>query len=81
MPKQTLDFEKNLDTLDKLVTNMESGDLSLEDALKAYEKGIKLIRDCQQTLSKAEQKVQILAKKAGIEELEDFEEWMLVASC
>ena len=58
--KKTINFEKSLDQLEKLVEEMESGDLSLEASLKAFEKGIKLTRECQTALSQAEQKVQML---------------------
>ena len=44
---------------------MESGELSLEDSLKAFESGMQLSRDCQQALADAEQKVQLLMEKDG----------------
>ena len=49
--------------LEELVEDMEQGDLPLEDALKHFEKGISLATDCQQALSKAEQKVTQLIEK------------------
>lgn len=58
--KKTIDFEKALDQLETLVEEMENGDLSLEDSLKAFEQGIKLTRECQTALAQAEQKVQML---------------------
>ena len=58
--KKTLAFEASLDELESLVKSMDSGELSLEDSLQAFEKGIGLIRDCQQALQNAEQKVQKL---------------------
>ena len=51
--------------LETLVTSMEDGELSLEDSLQAFEKGIKLTRECQSALKKAEQKVQILSNENG----------------
>ena len=54
------DFEKSLDELEKLVQTMESGELSLEDSLKAFERGINLTRNCQSALETAEQKMQVL---------------------
>lgn len=51
------DFEKALADLEKIVEAMEDGELPLEDALKAFEKGVKLTRDCQKALQLAEQKV------------------------
>ena len=53
-------FEKALSALEGLVGQLEEGDLPLDDALKAFEKGIKLTRECQQQLTLAEQKVQML---------------------
>jgi len=54
------DFEVSLGQLEDLVTAMEDGDLSLEESLQAFETGIKLTRECQAALQRAEQKVQIL---------------------
>lgn len=51
--------------LEHLVEQMEDGDFSLEESLKAFEEGIKLTRECQQELKKAEQKVQMLIQKNG----------------
>jgi exodeoxyribonuclease VII small subunit len=67
------DLEKSLANLEKLVEELESGDLPLETAMKKFEEGIKLTRGCQAALKEAEQKVQILLKSAGGEDLEDFE--------
>lgn len=58
--KKTVNFEKSLEALELVVEEMESGDLSLDDALKAFEKGVKLTQECQQALTEAEQKVAIL---------------------
>ena len=67
------DLEKSLANLEQLVEELESGDLPLETAMKKFEEGIKLTRGCQTALKEAEQKVQILLKSAGGEDLEDFE--------
>lgn len=66
-------LEKALSDLENLVEELESGDLPLEKAMKKFEEGIKLTRGCQAALKDAEQKVEILLKSAGGEELEDFE--------
>ena len=66
-------FEENLTELDTLVTQLESNQLSLEEALKAFEKGVKLSQDCQSVLTQAEQKVQILLEKQDGEHIEAFE--------
>ena len=60
-----LPFEKTLAELEQLVKRMESGELSLEDSLAAFETGIKLTRECQQSLLAAEQKVQVLLEENG----------------
>jgi len=65
-------FEDSMAELEKLVEQMEQGELSLEDSLKAFERGIKLTRTCQQALQDAEQKVQILLEKNGQQTLEPF---------
>ena len=58
--KQATNLEASLATLEALVEQMESGDMSLEDSLKAFEEGVRLTRSCQQALAQAEQKVRIL---------------------
>ncbi len=65
-------FESNLNELELLVENLESGDLDLEEALTQFEKGIKMTRECQQALSTAEQRVKILIEKNGENYLEEF---------
>ena len=65
MAKKTLNFEKALKELESLIEDMEQGELSLEDSLKRFEKGISLTAECQQALQKAELKVQELVVKNG----------------
>jgi exodeoxyribonuclease VII small subunit len=48
-----------------MVEQMEDGELSLEESLKAFEQGVKLTRECQQALQEAEQKVQLLSEQNG----------------
>lgn len=62
---QTIDFEKSLNELEQLVEKMEQGDLSLEQALQQFERGIELARGCQSALQQAEQKVEQLLEKNG----------------
>jgi len=67
------DFESALAELETLVEKMEQGDLSLEESLQQFERGVQLTRSCQQALKDAEQKVQILLKKDGQDTLEPFD--------
>jgi len=62
---EPIDFEQSLNQLEALVEQMEEGDLSLEASLQAFEDGVKLTRQCQQALSAAEQRVQVLLEKDG----------------
>ncbi|CAC9959111.1 Exodeoxyribonuclease VII small subunit (EC 3.1.11.6) [uncultured Gammaproteobacteria bacterium] len=55
------DFNKGLKDLETIVQTMEGGDLSLEDSLKNFERGVALTRQCQIALSEAEQKIAILS--------------------
>jgi len=71
--KKSINLEKALTDLEEIVEELESGDLPLEKAMKKFEEGIKLTRNCQAALKEAEQKVEILLKSAGGEDLEDFE--------
>ena len=72
--KKTPDLEKSLAQLESLVEELESGDLPLEKAMKKFEEGIRLTRGCQAALKDAEQKVEILLKSAGNEELVEYED-------
>ncbi len=73
MPKaKKLDLEASLQSLEELVDRMENGGLSLEESLKEFEQGIKLIQSCQKSLSDAEQKVEILLKKSTTANPVDF---------
>lgn len=65
------DLEKNLDELSALVERMESGDLSLDDALQQFERGIALTRKAQSALEAAEQKVQILMADGQLADFDD----------
>ena len=67
------DFESALRELESLVEKMEQGDLSLEDSLKHFERGVILSRTCQQALRVAEQKVEILMQKNAREEIAPFD--------
>tara|TARA_B100001105_G_scaffold187102_1_gene151676 strand:- start:794 stop:1030 length:237 start_codon:yes stop_codon:yes gene_type:complete len=62
--KNTLNLEKSLSKLEKIVGELEVGELPLETAMKKFEEGVKLTRTCQTFLKDAEQKVKILIKKS-----------------
>ncbi|MEC9254881.1 Exodeoxyribonuclease VII small subunit [Thalassolituus maritimus] len=66
-------FESALSELEALVTRMESGELTLEDSLEAFEKGIGLTRQCQQALAAAEQRVQLLMERNGQSDAQPFQ--------
>ncbi|HWZ57189.1 MAG TPA: exodeoxyribonuclease VII small subunit [Verrucomicrobiae bacterium] len=59
------EFEHSLSRLEEIVGKLESANLSLDDAMKLFEEGVQLSRDCQKYLEQAEGKVEILLKKAG----------------
>lgn len=54
------DLEKSLNEITKLIEKMEHGDLTLEQSLEQFERGVTLIKHCQQVLNEAEQKVKLL---------------------
>ncbi|HXV28111.1 MAG TPA: exodeoxyribonuclease VII small subunit [bacterium] len=62
MTTQEIQFEKALSRLEKLVEELESGNISLDEALKKYEEGVKLSRACQEKLAQAEKKIEILSR-------------------
>ena len=68
-PKKAPDLEKSLTQLEEIVQELEDGDIPLEKALKQFEKGVKLSRDCQTALQAAEQRVKVLLNG----ELKDLE--------
>lgn len=57
-------FETSLNELEKIVKQLESGDLPLEESLKLFETGVKLARECRQRLANAEKKIEVLLKEA-----------------
>ena len=69
-----LTFEQAIQRLEKIVADMEGAELPLEDVLKKYEEGTRLVRFCNQKLEEAEKKIEILTKKTdGSVALEPFE--------
>lgn len=66
-----ISFEKALSELENIVKSLESGSLSLEDALNTFERGVHLTKHCQQALSSAEQKISQLTANDAIEPLQN----------
>src|SRR3954463_6430825 len=74
-PRETeLNFESAMDRLEKIVEQMESGKLPLEDLIVRYEEGMKLVKTCQERLANAEQKIEIITRNsAGKAVVQEFE--------
>jgi exodeoxyribonuclease VII small subunit len=72
MSRKTPRFEESLLELEQLVERLEQGQMTLEDSLKAFERGVQLTRSCQSALKEAEQKVQILLEENGEATLKPF---------
>ena len=69
----TPSFEEALSELESLVETMEQGELTLEESLKYFERGVELTHTCQQALKNAEQKVEILSANTLDANLEPFD--------
>ncbi|MDQ7998092.1 MAG: exodeoxyribonuclease VII small subunit [Luteibacter sp.] len=67
------EFEHSLDELEQLVTRMEGGELSLDESLKSFERGIGLYRHCQTALEQAELRVRLLLDPEAPETAEAFD--------
>lgn len=75
MAKPKQGFEADLEQLEKIVSALEEGGLSLDDALKQFETGVGLARRCEKALSEAEKKIEMLVKNAdGALEAVPFDE-------
>ena len=59
------EFERSLARLEEIVRKLENTNLSLDEAMKMFEEGVSLSRDCQKQLEQAEGRIEILMKKAG----------------
>lgn len=66
---EKLNFEENMKDLEKVVQELESGDLNLEDSIKKFEKGMELSKKCNKILEEAEKRITVLVKtENGIQE-------------
>ncbi len=72
-PGETISFEKAMDRLEKIVGDMETGELSLDDMIVRFEEGQGLIKFCNRTLNEVERKIEILVKKGDERVAEPFE--------
>jgi exodeoxyribonuclease VII small subunit len=68
-----MNFEENIEQLEKVVQELESGNLNLEDSIKKFEEGINLSKKCNEILEEAEKKITVLVKKDDKVEEEKFE--------
>ena len=68
-------FEQSLNDLERIVKQLEEGDLPLEESLKLFEEGVKLSRECRDRLTNAERRIQVLMKDAngnlGLQSMEE----------
>ena len=71
---QIAHFEKSLDELETLVAHLEEGELSLDESLKSFERGVALFRDCQSALEQAELRVKLLMDPEDPDSAEPFDE-------
>ena len=70
---ENLSFEESLGELDTIVQSLEQGELSLEESMALFERGLRLSQLSQNKLQAAEQKVKILLEKNGKQQLSDFD--------
>jgi exodeoxyribonuclease VII small subunit len=71
-PPPVAQFESSLDELEQLVQKMEKGEMSLDDSLAAYERGVNLYRQCQGALEQAELRVRLLSDPADPDSAQPF---------
>ena len=65
-------FEDNMENLEKIVSELEKGDLNLDESISKFEEGIKISKDCNKFLEDAEKKITILLEKDGELQEENF---------
>jgi exodeoxyribonuclease VII small subunit len=73
-PTAVAEFERSLDELERLVQRMEQGDLTLDDSLQAYERGVSLYRQCQSALEQAELRVRLLGDPLDPDTAQPFDD-------
>ncbi len=65
-------FETNMESLEKIVTELEKGDLNLDESISKFEDGIKISKECNKILEEAEKKITILLQEDGNIKEENF---------
>ena len=76
-----MNFEENVEQLEKVVQELENGNLNLEDSIKKFEEGMAISKKCNEILEEAAKKITVLIKKDdGVEE-EDFEQSIFTTFC
>ena len=71
---EEIKFEVALKKLEKIVSDLEAGKLPLDESLKKYEEGIRLVQGCSKILEAVQKKVEVLTKKEGTFQLKPFED-------
>ena len=70
---EKISFEVNMENLEKIVTELEKGNLNLDDSVKKFEEGIKISKECNKMLEEAEKKITILLEENGEIKEENFQ--------
>lgn len=70
---EKISFEENMENLEKIVTELEKGNLNLDDSVKKFEEGIKISKECNKILEEAEKKITILLEENGETKEEIFQ--------
>ena len=63
--KQEINFETNMEQLEKIVQDLEKGDLNLDDSIKKFEEGMKISKECNKFLEEAEKRITVLINDNG----------------
>ena len=66
-------FENNIESLEKIITELEEGNLNLDESISKFEEGIKMSKQCNKILEEAEKKITILLEKEEKIEESDFD--------
>lgn len=73
MGEESISFEKAMERLDKIVTELEHGDVPLEQAIELFQEGMKLSKLCGEKLEQVEQKIEVLIESEGEWKKKDFQ--------